>query len=97
MTCQTDKNNSIYIIWYTRKRNYILTIVSDHPRINSFYLFCGYIAGIRNWALGREYDTFMKILDHKTDLLLHLVRDASNDIIKLGQSYMTVGDEESAR
>ncbi|CAF4284075.1 unnamed protein product, partial [Adineta steineri] len=35
--------------------------------------------------------------DHETDLLIRLVRDASNDLMKLGQSYMTLNDGESAR
>jgi hypothetical protein len=39
----------------------------------------------------------MKILDHETDLLVHLVRDTSNDIIKLGESYMQLHDGENAR
>jgi hypothetical protein len=39
----------------------------------------------------------MKILDHEKDLLLHLVRDASNDIIELGKTYMDLREGESAR
>ncbi|CAF0719013.1 unnamed protein product [Adineta steineri] len=49
------------------------------------------------WALERDYETIMKMYDHETDLLIRLVRDASNDLMKLGQSYMTLNDGESAR
>jgi hypothetical protein len=55
------------------------------------------VRGIRDWALERGYDAFMKILDYETDLLVHLLRDISNDIIKLGQGHMTLHDGQNAR
>ena len=72
-------------------------IISQYPRVHFFYIFCGYVRRLTEWALERGYETCMKILDHETDLLIHLVRDSSNDIIKLGNSYMTLHDGESAR
>ncbi|CAF3481388.1 unnamed protein product [Rotaria sp. Silwood1] len=72
-------------------------IVSEYPRVYFFYIFCGYVQRLVEWALDRGYENFMKILDHEFDLLVHLTRDMSKDIIKLGQSYMTLHDGKSAR
>jgi hypothetical protein len=47
-------------------------------------------------ALERGYENCMKILDHEKDLFLHLVRDVSNDTIKLGKTYMDLQDGENA-
>jgi hypothetical protein len=75
----------------------IPTIVSEYTRVDYFYIFCGYARRLTEWALEHGYENCMKILDHETDLLLHLVRDASNDIIKLGKTYMDLHEGESAR
>jgi len=72
-------------------------IVSEYSRVDYFYIFCGYVRRLTEWALEHGYENCMKILDHEKDLLLHLVRDASNDIIKLGKTYMDLRDDESAR
>lgn len=72
-------------------------IVAQYPRVYFFYIFCGYVIGLRDWALDRDYDMCMKILDFETDLLLHLVRDRSMDIIDLGNTYLALKDGESAR
>ena len=72
-------------------------IVAQYPRVYFFYIFCGYVIGLRDWALDRDYDKCMKILDFETDLLLHLVRDRSLDVIDLGKAYLAAKDGESAR
>jgi len=95
---QNEKDKKIiFISSGVLGKEIIPTIVSKYERIYSFYIFCGYVRGLRDWALEHEYDAFMKILDHETDLLVHLVRDTSNDIIKLGESYMQLHDGENAR
>ncbi|CAF4166339.1 unnamed protein product [Rotaria sordida] len=75
----------------------IPTITSEYPRVYFFYIFSGYVRRLVEWALERGYDHCMKILDHEFDLLVHLTRDMSNEIITLGQSYMTLHDGKSAR
>ena len=72
-------------------------IVANYPRVDFFYIFCGYVQGLTDWALEHGYECCMQILDHEKDLLLRLVRDASNDIIKLGKSYMDLRQGEHAR
>jgi len=95
---QNEKDKSIiFISSGVLGKQIIPTIVSQYSRVRSYYIFCGYVVGIRDWALERGYDEFMKILDHETDLLVHLARDSSNDIIKLGQSHMALHDGENAR
>jgi hypothetical protein len=71
-------------------------IISEYPYVDYFYIFCGYVRRLTEWALEHGYEECMKILDHEKDLLLHLVRDASNDIIKLGKTYMDLSDGKSA-
>jgi hypothetical protein len=93
---KTDKQ-IIFISSGTLGKQIIPTIIGQYPRVYSFYIFCGYVIGLRDWALENGYDTCMKIFDHETDLLVHLVRDTSNDIIKAGKTYMDIRDGESAR
>ncbi|CAF3016397.1 unnamed protein product [Rotaria sp. Silwood2] len=75
----------------------IPNIVSEYSRVYFFYIFCGYVQRLVEWALDHGYEDIMKILDHEFDLLVHLTRDMSKDIIKLGGSYMTLRDGNSAR
>jgi hypothetical protein len=75
----------------------IPTIVSEYPRVDYFYIFCLNVTGLMDWVLEHGYENCMKVLDHETDLLLHLVRDASKDIINLGKTYMDLHDGENAR
>jgi hypothetical protein len=93
---ETDKR-IIFISSGTLGQQIIPTIVAQYPRVYSYYIFCGYVRGLRDWALEHEYDNFMKMFDHETDLLVHLVRDTSEDIIELGKSYMTLRKGEDAR
>ncbi|CAF1154569.1 unnamed protein product [Adineta steineri] len=93
---ETDKM-IIFISSGTLGKEIIPTIVSNYTRVHSFYIFCTHIKHMSEWALERDYETIMKMYDHETDLLIRLVRDASNDLITLGQSYMTLNDGESAR
>lgn len=75
----------------------ISNIISNYTNVYSFYIFCGYIRGLVDWALENEYETCMKMFDHETDLLIRLVRDSSNDIIRAGRAYMQLDGGESAR
>lgn len=72
-------------------------IIARYPRVDYFYIFCGYARRLTEWALEHGYEERMKILDHEKDLLLHVVRDASNDIIQFGKSYMDLCQGEHAR
>ncbi|CAF1454794.1 unnamed protein product [Didymodactylos carnosus] len=74
----------------------IPTIVSRFQRVDSFYIFCGYMKGLVEWALEHGYEHNMQMFDHEKDLLIRLVRDTSDAIIKLGQSYMDLQDGKSA-
>jgi hypothetical protein len=95
---ETDKR-IIFISSGTLGQEIIPKIVAQYQysRVYFYYIFCGYVRGLTEWALEHEYDTCMKILDYETDLLIHLIRDTSNDIIKLGQSHMTLREGEDAR
>lgn len=70
-------------------------VLENYPRVYSIYVFCGDIANNCEWTTPYMY--FFKMFDHETDLLLRLVRDISNEFIKLGRCYLTVYDGESAR
>lgn len=72
-------------------------IIANYQHVDYFYIFCGYVLGLTEWALEHEYEHCMQILDHEKDLLLRLVRDASNDIITMGRSYMDLRQGEHAR
>lgn len=72
-------------------------IISKFTNVYFFYIFCGYVRRLVEWALDRGYESCMKIVDHEYDLLVHLTRDMSKDIITLGKTYMPLGDGESAR
>ncbi|CAF1940632.1 unnamed protein product [Rotaria magnacalcarata] len=92
---ETDKR----IIWIssgTLGEQIIPKIVSEYPRVYFFYIFCGYVKRLVEWALDHEYENIMKIVDTESVLLVHLTRDMSNDIIKLGESYMELLDGKSA-
>ena len=93
---QTDKRIK-FISSGTLGQPLIPQIIARYTYVDYFYIFCGYVRGLRRWTLEREYDECMQILDHEKDLLLHVVRDASNDIIKLGKSYMDLRQGEHAR
>ncbi|UJR29271.1 hypothetical protein I4U23_010485 [Adineta vaga] len=92
----TDKK-IVFISSGALGKEIIPTIVSDYPRVQSYYIFCLNMAIMAEWALESDYDSVMQMFDHETDLLLALVRDISVDIIKLGRSYMQVNDGENAR
>ena len=93
---QKDKR----IIWISSGRlgqPIIPEIVANYPRVYYFYIYCGFIEGLRDWALDHGYEVCMQILDFELDLLLHLVRDRSVDVIDLGKAYLAANDRTSAR
>ncbi|CAF0892491.1 unnamed protein product [Adineta steineri] len=95
---QNETNKMIiFISSGTLGKEIIPTIVSNYTHVHSFYILCTRIEDLSEWALERNYETIMKIYDHEIDLLIRLVRDASNDLIKTGRIYMTLNDGESAR
>lgn len=69
-------------------------ISAVYLNVYRYYFFCCEINTYVDFAM--DYISCLQVFNFETDLLVRLARDISEDIIKLGESYLAVEDAKSA-